>query len=727
MTTSAQSETDPADGKFSHLRSAKSNHRLNQIEKIRAHGVGDLVALPQLVVCGDQSAGKSSVLEGITGIQFPRQEGLCTRFPTEIILRHTDCESVTITASIRPHGSRTPEVQQALADFSKEVADMSELPDIIQEVSRLMNIRGYSDNNDGYAFAPDALRIEVTGSIGLHLSVVDLPGLISVANEEQTEEDVEVVHSMVNSYLGQSRTIILAVLQAGNDMANQPIIKLAKTHDTLGQRTVEIITKPDLINQGAEAKLAQVAKNQDNIKLKLGFFLLKNPSPSELKERLTMKERSSLEQRFFSSSPWAEQDLDRNRVGAEKLRLFLQDLLDTHIERELPKVRDEIKKLLTMREAELKTMGDARPTVDLIKKFLTSLSMRFYELLQAALDGHYHSTDDKFFSEYEDSRLRASVQKKNTFFSNYMRDSGQKRKLKADTEDNDSEPTPESSEPEPDITENQELANEAGQILLSKTKMMQWVKQIYIRTRGKELPGNYNVALLAELFREQSSRWPDIAKFHIDSILKTVTQWIHLAVEHLILEDNMRDQILIILTEWLENTEMKALEELGKLIEDEQRAPLTYNHYYTDNVQKSRADIEKKVIENEIQAGLDRQGRAAGSTTINLNIQKFIAGIRSRIIVDMDEQACNNASTELEAYYKVAMKTFVDNVARQVIERHIMAPLPNAFSPNSVSQLSDEDLLRIGSESPKHSARREKLAAQAQGLKKSLKDLQKQV
>lgn len=71
------------------------------------------------------------------------------------------------------------------------------------------------------------------------------------------------------------------------------------------------------------------------------------------------------------------------------------------------------------------------------------------------------------------------------------------------------------------------------------------------------------------------------------------------------------------------------------------------------------------------------------------------------------------------------MKTFVDNVARQAIERHIIAPLPTAFCPNSVSQLSEEDLLRIGSESEKHTLRREKLTTQVQGLKKSLRDLQK--
>ncbi|KAM0517737.1 hypothetical protein ACHAPE_004711 [Trichoderma viride] len=723
MTASAQSETDAAGGKFSHLRSVKSNHRLNQIEKIRAHSVGDLVALPQLVVCGDQSAGKSSVLEGITGIPFPRQEGLCTRFPTEIILRHTESESATTTASIRPHGLRAPEVQQTLAAYRREVADMSELPDIIHEVSRLMKIRGYSDKNDGYAFATDALRIEVTGPIGLHISVVDLPGLISVANEEQTEEDVKAVHDMVTSYLQKSRTIILAVLQAGNDMANQPIIKLARTHDTLGQRTVGIITKPDLINQGAEAKLARVAKNEDSIKLKLGFFLVKNPSPSELKKGLTMEERSNLELRFFSSSPWAEQHLDMSRVGAEKLRVFLQDLLDIHIERELPKVRDEIKKLLTMKEAELKSMGDARPTVDLIRSFLTSLSMGFYELLQAALEGHYHRIDAEFFSETEGSRLRASVQKLNTSFSNHMRDSGHKRKEKAGTESNGSKHASKSAAPGSGITANRE----EGQISVSQAQMMQWVKKIYIRTRGKELPGNYNAAFLAELFREQSILWPGIATSHIHNVLRAVTQWIKLAVERLIVKDSMRDQIHMILIEWLENTETSALGELERLIEDEQRAPLTYNHYYTDNVQKDRADIAKKAMGKEVRTELNNQGTKYTDGTIGIELEKIVVAVQAHITVDMDEQACNNAITELRSYYKVTMKTFVDNVARQVIERHIMAPLPSAFCPNSVSHLSDEDLLRIGSEPEKQIARRAKLAAEVQGLKKSLKDLQKPV
>lgn len=227
MTLSAESEYEPPDEAFGLLRSARLSSRLNQIEQIRANGVGELISLPQLVVCGDQSAGKSSVLEGITGIPFPRQDGLCTRFPTEIVLRHCNAAQ-TIVASIRPHSSRPQQVQQSLRAYHKDVKDLSELPSIINDVSKLMGLRGFTDSDDDNAFASDALRIEISGPIGLHLSVVDLPGLISVSNEEQSDDDVDAVRDMVASYLQNSRTIVLSVLQASNDIANQGIIKLAR-------------------------------------------------------------------------------------------------------------------------------------------------------------------------------------------------------------------------------------------------------------------------------------------------------------------------------------------------------------------------------------------------------------------------------------------------------------------------------------------------------------------
>ena len=75
---------------------------LDRIDKLFACNVGEYIDLPQLVVVGDQSSDKSSVLEGLTRLAFPRDSGLCTRFATQIIFRRVgDCER-KITASIIP-------------------------------------------------------------------------------------------------------------------------------------------------------------------------------------------------------------------------------------------------------------------------------------------------------------------------------------------------------------------------------------------------------------------------------------------------------------------------------------------------------------------------------------------------------------------------------------------------------------------------------------------------
>ena len=103
-----------------------------------------------------------------------------------------------------------------------------------------MGIKGFNDVPDDPAFMSDVLRIEVTVPVGLHLTVVDLPGLIS---------------------------------------------------------------KPDLINEGMQKRIALLAKYEYPTKLKLGFFLGKNPTPSEIESATTSEQRRRAENRYFQSHP----------------------------------------------------------------------------------------------------------------------------------------------------------------------------------------------------------------------------------------------------------------------------------------------------------------------------------------------------------------------------------------------------------------------------------------
>lgn len=90
----------------------------------------------------------------------------------------------------------------------------------------------------------------------------------------------------------------------------------------------------------------------------------------------------------------------------------------------------------------------------------------------------------------------------------------------------------------------------------------------------------------------------------------------------------------------------------------------------------------------------------------------------------MDEQACSEAWLGLNAYYKVARKTFVDNVCVQVVERHLLRILVNIFSPEMVIGLSEEELHQIGGESETIRERRKELQTLQNSLSNGLRDLQ---
>jgi GTPase SAR1 family protein len=632
------------------LGSDKSSFRLNQIDKIRALGVGNHVSLPQIVVCGDQSAGKSSVLERLTEIPFPRQDGLCTRFATEIILRHAE-GGREMVATIHANTGHDPEAQKLLEEYRKNVNDFSDLPDIIDEVSSLMGLRGYGDSG-GKAFSLDVLRIEVKGPTGLHLTIVDLPGLISVANEDQSDEDVKVVHRLVESYLESSRTIIMAVIQAGNDIANQPIVQKARKSDPDGVRTIGIITKPDLINSGTEHRIARLANNEDNVKLKLGFFLLKNPSP----EALARDEAD-----FFAQPCWRQCGIDPDRVGSARLKTFMQELLQDHIEREIPKVKAELRTKLDDSELKLRRLGKPRSTAADVRSCLIERSMALGSLTRDALQGHYLGSDSDFFKQ--ETRLRALVHQANTSFAAKMRGANaSKRRVVRGAKgsvDTDIELTDE---------------NQTEQIQVSQQEMLNWVKsvrrpdppltypllthhlrQVYQNTRGLELSGSYNHNLLTELFQEQASRWFDISDQHIKAVLNAVHNWVQKALDATFSDEDLKHQVSLLCQEEVDTSARRAHEELSRIWADECCQPITYNHYFTDNIQNSRNQVQRETVQKALHQAIDQEWH--GKLHINNNLEdiaRITAALQNRVIVDMEERACQEALEAMNAYYKVS-------------------------------------------------------------------------
>ncbi|KAK9578591.1 hypothetical protein V6Z92_009264 [Aspergillus fumigatus] len=311
--------------------------------------------------------------------------------------------------------------------------------------------------------------------------------------------------------------------------------------------------------------------------------------------------------------------------------------------------------------------------------YLTRLATDFQNLVRAGIEGIYGNRDG-FFHEINDERdyhrLRAAIHAENGRFANYMQQHGQKRKVVS--------------------AERQEgTETETGQVLVTREQMSAWIKKIYGRTRGRELPGNYNHVLLSELFHEQSSRWSDIARDHVNAVADLVCRFIQSACAFVIRDTNAREAISRIITAKLDENTEYAFDELCKLLDDEAGCPITYNHYYTDNVQKARNNCSRQDLGTSLNNAIneDWNGRFHVNNSSD-EISQLVASLQDHhIIVDMEERACYEAQIDLDAYYKVAMKTFVDNVCRQVIKRHILTNLATVFNPMTVSGFSDEDLV----------------------------------
>ncbi|KAF2183123.1 hypothetical protein K469DRAFT_728181 [Zopfia rhizophila CBS 207.26] len=142
------------------LQSDEQRRAVDIVDKLRRTGLRGIVGLSQLVVCGDQSSDKSSVLEAITEIPFPRKESLCTRFATEIVLRRDPTSTTKIT--ITPDKNRDKQEQAKLKSFNKSIKDFSQLPDIIEDATLAVGLGRVGEINSK-AFSRDVLSVEICG------------------------------------------------------------------------------------------------------------------------------------------------------------------------------------------------------------------------------------------------------------------------------------------------------------------------------------------------------------------------------------------------------------------------------------------------------------------------------------------------------------------------------------------------------------------------------------
>ncbi|RAL11843.1 uncharacterized protein BO97DRAFT_443556 [Aspergillus homomorphus CBS 101889] len=667
---------------------------LNSIDTLRSQGISHYVSLPQIIVCGDQSSGKSSVLEAISGVSFPVKSNLCTRFPTELVLRKDS--SVGVRVSIVPHDSRSEAEQLSLGSFCEELDGFDGLPRLIDNAKAAMGI-----STHGKAFSNDLLRVEVSGPDRPHLTIVDLPGLIHSETKQQSAADVQLVQDVVQSYMKEPRSIILAVISAKNDYANQIVLRLARDADKAGNRTLGVITKPDTLtaNSESERMFISLANNRD-VEFRLGWHTLKNMDTD--KGTWTLGERDEKERDFFSKGAWAE--MPSSLVGITSLRTRLSKLLLRQIAAELPSLIEEIKTKEDEYVHQLKKLGQPRATLDEQKSYLMNISQRFQSLIKAAVDGTYNET---FFEDTQSTigcqkRIRAVIQNLNEAFADRLNRRGHYRQIK----END-------SQPEPFIK---------GQVSVTRSGFIDHIQELMKQTRGRELPGTFNPMIVGELFLEQCRPWEAITRQHILTTWKATQTFLLLLIGHI--SDEATSVVLLaeVISPALDQLREVLVRRCNELLETHQKGhPITYNHYFTETLQKIRASRREGELSEAIERffGVNDLQRAVALNGI-YRLQDLLQSLLQSSEPDMMRFASAEALDCMLAYYKVALKRFIDDVAVEVIEVQLIKSLTSLFEPVKVFNMPPELVSRIAGESEESRALREQLNRKIHILGKGL-------
>ncbi|KAG6382183.1 hypothetical protein JVT61DRAFT_833 [Boletus reticuloceps] len=349
------------------------------------------IDLPMIAVIGNQSAGKSSLIESISGITLPRSAGTCTRCPTECKLSHSDLPwSCVITLHFHTDSMGVP-IPVCLVPFGSPIASKSLVEDHIRRAQRaILNPSQHSDDylHDSFpednelSFSKNYVSLEISGKDLADLSFVDLPGLIASVGARGDDRDIELVKSLVTSYIEKPSCVILLTVACETDFENQGAYHLAKSFDPQGKRTVGVLTKPDRIPAGEEHRWLKIIRNETE-PLTNNWYCVRQPSSQVLSSGITWAEARRQEEDYFTiTQPWCSlesqsQNYLRTRNLTERLSIILSEL----VAKRLPEIQDELVNTIRETEADISKLPRA-PSNDPVSEVLQALNAFSRELFR---------------------------------------------------------------------------------------------------------------------------------------------------------------------------------------------------------------------------------------------------------------------------------------------------------------------------------------------------------
>ncbi|URE24393.1 Dynamin central region [Musa troglodytarum] len=337
---------------------------LDAVDRLRHLNVmQEGIELPTIVVVGDQSSGKSSVLESIAGISLPRGQGICTRVP--LIMRLQNDPS-----------AQEPHLQ---LEYQGKVVTTSEsaVPHAINAATD--EIAGTSK---GISDVPITLIVKKKGVPDL--TMVDLPGITRVPVHGQPENIYEQISQIIMKYITPKESIILNVIFATVDFPTCESIRMSQCVDKSGERTLAVVTKADKAPEGLLEKVTS-----DDVNIGLGYVCVRNRVGNE-----TYEEAREKEMKLFKEHPLLS-CMDKSIVGVQMLAQKLTQIQTASIAKCLPDIAKKINDKFNRNIAELEQMPQHLSTIaDALRAFMRILSAAKESMRKLLIRGDFEEFSD---------------------------------------------------------------------------------------------------------------------------------------------------------------------------------------------------------------------------------------------------------------------------------------------------------------------------------------------
>ena len=338
--------------------------------------IGKWVELPMIAVMGDTSSGKSSLLSSLAMVELPSSHQLTTRCP--VLLQMTKADERRATVQVQWRNDDDEIDKEAFEEVS--IDDLAELP------SAILLAQQHVLGQTGKEVASDIVQVHVYGPDCIDLTLIDLPGIVRSRGADESETLMEDVDNLMVEYLGNNRCVILAVVPANVDFHNSQIMTEAQKVDQDTSRTIPVITKPDLIDEGAEGDVLDLLMGR-KIRFSMGFHMVKGRRQASLDQNQSIEDGLAEEQDFFANQePWSEV-ADRTMFGTIHLRKKLGDLQMEMIRATIPGILKEIRQKQHTAFESLVEMGNLHQTTADKRRYYQDFCQAFMTNLKASLSG----------------------------------------------------------------------------------------------------------------------------------------------------------------------------------------------------------------------------------------------------------------------------------------------------------------------------------------------------